>query len=140
MVPATHSNSNETTQLPITGLVNPSAIALDGSGDVYVTDLNGFVSELLVNSGVLSFKTANSSLTTTITNTGNLPLQNITVTAPTSPFTVTTDGCSGKTVPAGGKCSLTYQYSTSASQVTSTVTITSNAFSANGVSITLKNY
>ena len=140
MVPANHSSSNQTTQLPITGLVNPSAITMDGSGDVYVTDLNGTVSELLVNSGVLSFKTANSSLTTTITNTGNLPLQNIAVTAPTGPFTVTADSCTGKTVPAGGKCSLTYQYSTSATQVTSTVTITSNAFSANGVSITLKNY
>jgi hypothetical protein len=140
MVPANHSATNETTQLSFTGLVNPTGIALDGSGDVYVTDLNGTVNELMVNAGVMSFKAANSSLTTTITNTGNLPLQNITITAPTSPFSITKDGCSGTTVPAGGKCSLTYAYTTSATQVSSTVTIKSNAYTANGVTITLQNF
>ncbi len=140
MIPANHSGSNETTQLPMTGLVNPTGITMDGSGDVYVTDLNGTVDELMVNAGVMSFKTANSSLTTTITNTGNLPLQNITITAPTGPFSITTDGCSGTTVAAGGKCSLTYKYTTSASQVSSTVTIKSNAYTANGVTITLQNF
>jgi hypothetical protein len=140
MVPANLSASNETTQLPITGLVNPSGITMDGSGDVFVTDLNGTVNELLVNSGVMSFKTANTSLTNTITNTGNLPLTINSITAPSSPFSVTTDTCTGATVPAGGKCSLTYKYSSSATQVTDTITIKSNAFSASGVTITLKNY
>ncbi len=140
MIPANHSGTNETTQLPMTGLVNPTGITMDGSGDVYVTDLNGTVDELMVNAGVMSFKTANSSLTTTITNTGNLPLQNITITAPTGPFSITTDGCSGTTVAAGGKCSLTYKYTTSASPVSSTVTIKSNAYTANGVTITLQNF
>ena len=140
MIPANHSGTNETTQLPMTGLVNPTGITMDGSGDVYVTDLNGTVDELMVNAGVMSFKTANSSLTTTITNTGNLPLQNITITAPTGPFSITTDGCSGTTVAAGGKCSLTYKYTTSATPVSSTVTIKSNAYTANGVTITLQNF
>jgi hypothetical protein len=140
MVPANHSATNESTQLAMTGLVNPTGITMDGSGDVYVTDLNGTVNELMVNAGVMSFKTANSSLTTTLTNTGNLPLQNITITAPTGPFSITTDGCSGTTVAAGGKCSLTYKYTTSASQVSSTVTIKSNAYTANGVTITLQNF
>ena len=53
MIPANHSGSNETTQLPMTGLVNPTGITMDGSGDVYVTDLNGTVNELMVNAGVM---------------------------------------------------------------------------------------
>jgi hypothetical protein len=137
MVPANHSATNETTQLAMTGLVNPTGITLDGSGDVYVTDLNGTVNELMVNAGVMTFTTSGQTLTTTITNTGNLPLKNITITAPTSPFSVTTDGCTGTTVPAGGKCSLTYKYTGSAS-ATDTLTFKSNAYSLNGVTITLK--
>jgi streptogramin lyase len=139
MVPANHSATNESTQLAMTGLVNPTGITLDGSGDVYVTDLTGTVSELMVNAGVMTFTAANQSLTTTITNTGNLSLQNITITAPTSPFTITTDGCTGTTVAAGGKCSLTYKFSGSTTAVTDTITIKSNAFTANGVTITLQN-
>ena len=139
MVPANHSASNRTTQLPLTGLVNPTGIIMDGSGDIFVTDLNGTVNELMVNAGVMTFTAANQSITTTITNTGNLSLQNITITAPTSPFSVTTDGCSGKTIAAGAQCSLTYKYSGSASPVSDTITIKSNAFSANGVTITLQN-
>jgi hypothetical protein len=139
MVPANHSNSNETTQLPFTGLVNPTGITMDGSGDVFVTDLNGTVNELLVNAGALKFTTTNQTLSTTITNTGNLPLQNITVTAPTSPFSKSTDTCTGATVPAGGKCTLSYTYAGSGTSVSDTITITSNAFAANGVSITLHN-
>jgi hypothetical protein len=139
MVPTNHSNSNQTTQLPMTGLVNPTGITMDGSGDVYVTDLNGTVDELMVNAGAMKFTAANQTLSTTITNTGNLPLQNITITAPTSPFSVTTDGCSGTTVPAGGKCTLTYKYAGSGTPVSDTITITSNAYAANGVTITLHN-
>jgi hypothetical protein len=139
MVPANHSASNETTQLPMTGLVNPTGITMDGSGDVFVTDLDGTVNELLVNSGVLTFTAANTSIINTITNTGNLPLQIMSITAPTSPFSVSSDGCSGTTVAAGGKCSVTYSYSTSSTAVSDTLTIKSNAFSANGVTITLKN-
>ena len=138
MVPANHSATNETTQLPITGLVNPTGITMDGSGDIFVTDLNGTVNELMVNAGVMTFTAANQTLTTTITNTGNLPLQNITVTAPTSPFSITSNGCTG-TVAAGGKCSLTYKYSSSTTAVSDTITVKSNAFTANGVTITLQN-
>jgi hypothetical protein len=87
----------------------------------------------------MKFTAANQTLSTTITNTGNLPLQNISITAPTSPFSITTDGCSGVTVPAGGKCTLTYKYAGSGTAVSSTVTITSNAYAANGVTITLHN-
>jgi sugar lactone lactonase YvrE len=139
MVPANHSNSNQTTQLPFTGLVNPTGITMDGSGDVFVTDLNGTVNELTVNAGALKFTAASQTLSTTITNTGNLPLQNITVTAPTSPFSKSTDTCSGATVPAGGKCTLSYTFAGSGTAVSDTITITSNAFAANGVTITLHN-
>jgi hypothetical protein len=139
MIPANHSATNQATQLPMTGLVNPTGITMDGSGDVYVTDLNGTVSELMVNAGAMKFTTANQTLSTTITNTGNLPLQNITITAPTSPFSVSSDGCSGKTIAAGGQCTLTYKYAGSGSAVSDTITITSNAYAANGVTITLHN-
>jgi hypothetical protein len=93
----------------------------------------------MVNAGAMKFTAANQTLSTTITNTGNLPLQNITITAPTSPFSVSTDGCSGTTVPAGGKCTLTYKYAGSGTAVSDTITITSNAYAANGVTITLHN-
>jgi hypothetical protein len=139
MIPANHSATNQATQLPMTGLVNPTGITMDGSGDVYVTDLNGTVSELMVNAGAMKFTAANQTLSTIITNTGNLPLQNITITAPTSPFSVSSDGCSGKTIAAGGQCTLTYKYAGSGSAVSDTITITSNAYAANGVTITLHN-
>lgn len=139
MIPANHSGTNKATQLPMTGLVNPTGITMDGSGDVYVTDLNGTVSELMVNAGAMKFTAANQTLSTVITNTGNQPLQNITITAPTSPFSVSSDGCSGNVIAAGGQCTLTYKYAGSGSPVSDTITITSNAYAANGVTITLHN-
>ncbi len=53
MVPSNHSASAPTTQVPLTGLINPTGITLDGSGNIYVTDLNTYVTKLLVNTGAL---------------------------------------------------------------------------------------
>jgi hypothetical protein len=135
MVPSNHSASAPTTQVPLTGLNNPTGITLDGSGNIYVTDLNTNVVKLLVNTGALNLTTLGSSLTTSLTNTGNL---NLTISALTfasgssSAFTQT-NTCSGSIAP-GGTCTITVTYS-QAGAATDTLTITSNAFSATGVTI-----
>ncbi len=137
MVPAAHSASAPTMQVPLTGLNNPTGITLDGSGNIYVSDLNTNVTELLVNKGALKLTTLNSSQTTTLTNTGNL---NLTISALTfangssSAFSQT-NTCSGSIAP-GGSCTITVTYS-QAGPATDTLTITSNAFSASGVTVAL---
>ena len=135
MVPSNHSASAPTTQVPLTGLNNPTGITLDGSGNIYVSDLNTNVTKLLVNTGALKLTTLGSSVTTSLTNTGNL---NLTISALTfasgssSAFTQT-NTCSGSIAP-GGSCTITVTYS-QAGAATDTLTITSNAFSATGVTI-----
>jgi sugar lactone lactonase YvrE len=131
------ANGVPTTQVPLTGLNNPTGITLDGSGNIYVSDLNTDVVKLLVNSGALKLTTLGSSLTTKLTNTGNL---NLTISALTfangssSAFSQT-NTCSGPIAP-GGSCTITVTYS-QAGPATDTLTITSNAFSASGVTIQL---
>jgi sugar lactone lactonase YvrE len=137
MVPAGHSATVPTTQVPLTGLNNPTGITLDGSGNIYVSDLNTNVVKLLVNSGALKLTTLGSSQTTTITNTGNLNLtiSSLTFANGSSSAFSQTNTCSGAIVP-GGTCTITVTYS-QAGAATDTLTITSNAFSATGVSIKL---
>ncbi len=138
MVPAAHSASAPTTQVALTGLNNPTGIGLDGSGNIYVSDLNTNIVKLLVNSGALKLGSLNSSLTTTLTNTGNL---NLTISGLTfangsgSAFTQT-NTCSGSIAP-GGSCTITVTYSNASGAATDTLTVTSNAFSATGVTIQL---
>jgi hypothetical protein len=102
-----------------------------------VSDLNTNVVKLLVNTGALKLTTLGSSLTTTLTNTGNL---NLTISALTfangssSAFTQT-NTCTGSIAP-GGSCTITVTYS-QAGPATDTLTITSNAFSTSGVTIQL---
>jgi sugar lactone lactonase YvrE len=137
MVPAAHSASAPTTQVPLTGLTNPSSVALDGSGNIYVTDMFTNVVKLLVNKGALKLTTLNSSQTTTITNTGNLNLtiSSLTFANGSSSAFTQTNTCSGSIAP-GGSCTITVTYS-QAGPATDTLTITSNAFSASGVTIAL---
>ncbi len=137
MVPAGHSASAPTTQVPLTGLTNPTGITLDGSGNIYVSDLNTNVTKLLVNSGALKLTTLNSSQTTKITNTGNLNLtiSGMTFANGSSSAFSQTNTCSGSIAP-GGSCTITVTYF-QAGPATDTLTITSNAFSASGVTIAL---
>jgi hypothetical protein len=137
MVPNNHSATAPTTQVPLTGLINPTGITMDGSGNIYVSDLNTNVEKLLVNSGALKLTTLASSLTTKLTNTGNLNLSISSLTfanGSSSAFTQT-NTCSGSIAP-GGNCTITVTYS-KAGAATDTLTITSNAFSASGVTIQL---
>jgi hypothetical protein len=76
MVSANHEAANPTP-------TNTLAVTLDGSGNIYVSDLNGTVNELLVNTGALKFLSLNSSPTTTVTNTGTF---NLNITSLTSPM------------------------------------------------------
>jgi hypothetical protein len=137
MVPNNHSATAPTTQVPLTGLNNPTGITMDGSGNIYVSDLNTNVTKLLVNTGALKLTTLGSSLTTKLTNTGNLNLSISSLTfanGSSSAFTQT-NTCSGSIAP-GGSCTITVTYS-QAGAATDTLTITSNAFSASGVTINL---
>jgi hypothetical protein len=138
MVPNNHSATAPTTQVPLTGLINPTGITLDGSGNIYVSDLNTNVTKLLVNSGALKLTTLGSSLTTKLTNTGNL---NLTISSlvfangASSAFTQT-NTCSASIAP-GGSCTITVTYAVAGGPATDTLTMTSNAFSASGVTIAL---
>ena len=139
MVPANHSASNPTVQVPLTGLVNPTGVTLDGSGNIYVSDLNGTVNKLMVNTGAMKFPSFNSSLTTTVTNTGNLNLKINSLVlghGAGSAFSITNNGCSAAVAP-GGSCTITLKYSNAAGTSPDTLTINSNAFSATGVTIQL---
>jgi hypothetical protein len=130
MVPANHSSGGNTIVMPMTGLVNPTSINVDGSGNIYVTDYVGTLTKLWVNAGALKV-TASTPGTTTVTNTGNLGL---TITALTfaggsgSPYTES-DTCNGNTIAPGGSCSITVS-SKAGGTATDTLTITSNAFSS----------
>ena len=141
MVPATHSSGSQTTQVPLTGLSNPTGVTLDGSGNIYVSDLNGTVSKLMVNAGSMTIPTVGSSLTTTVTNTGNL---NLTITSLTlangasSGFSET-DTCNSVPIAPGGKCTITVTYYNASGTPTDTLTVNSNAFSSTGVTIALQN-
>jgi sugar lactone lactonase YvrE len=137
MVPANHSASSPTTQLPLTGLVNPSAVTLDGSGNIYITDLSGTVNKLLVNAGAMKISTLNATQTTTVTNTGNLSLaiSSLTFASGAGSAFSETDTCTSATIGPGGSCTITVKYSNAAGTAPDTLKITSNAFSASGVSI-----
>ena len=139
MVPRTHvSNSTPTTLVPITGLINPTGITLDGAGNIYVSDVGGFVTKLLVNSGSMVFPSVGSSLSTTVNNTGDLPLVISAVTlgnGSNSSFTES-NNCVGTSIAPGSSCTITATYAT-AGQGTDKLTLTSNAFSPTGVSISL---
>ena len=137
MVPSNHSASAPTTQVPLTGLINPTGITLDGSGNIYVSDLNTSVVKLLVNTGALKLTTLGSSLTTKLTNTGNLNLtiSSLTFASGSSSAFSQTNTCTGPIAP-GGSCTVTVTYS-QAGAATDTLTITSNAFSSSGVTIQL---
>jgi hypothetical protein len=111
MAPSTHLSptNTPTTLVPMTGLTNPSGITLDASGNIYVSDLSGTVTKLWVNAGALSFvgKSVGSTLTTNVTNIGNLPLT-ISKMAFTSGASFSeTDNCTGVSIAAGGSCTIT---------------------------------
>jgi len=132
MVPANHSASSPTIQLPVTGLVNPSGVTLDGPGNVYVTDLIGTVTKLLVNTGAMKITTYNTSQTTTVTNTGNLNLKitSLTFGSANSAYSQT-NTCSAAIVP-GGSCTITVKYSNAGGVGTDTLTLGTNAFTGGG--------
>jgi sugar lactone lactonase YvrE len=137
MVPANHSASSPTTQLPLSGIINASAVTLDGSGNIYITDLNGTVNKLLVNAGAMKISTLHATQTTTVTNTGNLSLtiSSLTFASGAGSAFTETDTCTSGAIAPGGSCTITVKYQHAAGTAPDTLTINSNAFSASGVSI-----
>ncbi|MGA3226918.1 MAG: FG-GAP-like repeat-containing protein [Acidobacteriaceae bacterium] len=133
MVPASHSASSPTIQLPVTGLVNPSGVTLDGPGNVYITDLIGTVTKLLVNTGAMKITTFNTSQTTTVTNTGNLNLtiSSYTFASGTNSAYSETNTC-GSPIAPGGTCTITVKYSKLGGVGTDTLTLGTNAFTGGG--------
>jgi hypothetical protein len=130
MIPANHSSGGQTILMPMTGLINPTNVSVDGSGNIYVTDYVGTLTKLSVNAGALKV-TASVSGTTTVTNTGNLPL---TITALTfasgggSPYTEA-DTCKSGPIAPGGSCSITVT-SKAGGTATDNLNFTTNAFSS----------
>ena len=139
MIPVAHSSTAPTTQLPFTGLINPSGVVLDGSGDIYVTDLTGQIVKLLVNAGSLpKFTTVGSTQVTTLRNTGNLSLTvtGLTFASASTSFSET-DTCKSASIAPGATCTITVKYANTGGPASDTLTVTSNAFSAGGVTIAL---
>jgi hypothetical protein len=135
MVPANHSASAPTILVPMTGLVNPTNVTLDGVGNIYVTDYVGTLTKLSVNVGALKV-TATVAATTTVTNTGNMGL-NITALAfakGAGSAYKETDTCIGSTIAPGGVCTITVT-SKAGGTATDTLNITSNAFFTTAPSI-----
>jgi hypothetical protein len=130
MIPANHSSGGQTILMPMTGLINPTNVSVDGSGNIYVTDYVGTLTKLSVNAGALKV-TASVPGTTTVTNTGNLPL---TITALTfasgggSPYTEA-DTCKSGPIAPGGSCSITVT-SKAGGTATDNLNFTTNAFSS----------
>ncbi len=127
MLPA---GGGQTTLVPITGLLNPSSVSLDGSGNIYVADFFGTVTKLSVNVGALSV-TASTPGTTTLMNTGNIDLSITALTFASgagSPYSES-DTCKGSLIHPGGSCSITVT-SKAGGTATDTLSITSNAFSS----------
>jgi FG-GAP-like repeat len=137
MVPATHSSGSPTLLMPLTGLLGASAVSLDGTGNIYVTDVIGSVYELTANAGTMSITGLGGNQKTTLTNTGNLPLTfsptAVTFISGGSNFTET-DTCAGKTIAAGGSCTITVT-SKSAGSPSATLSIVSNALPTNTATI-----
>ncbi len=136
MIPSTHVSSNTpTTQMPFTGLVNPTGISLDGAGNIYVSDVSGFISKLSVNSGAIVFP-SKTTLVTTVTNTGNLALTISAITLGGSgSFTIPSNTCTSGSIAPGASCTINVRYKST--KGFDTLTITSNAFSPTGVTIAL---
>jgi len=94
-----------------------------------------------VNSGTLTINPLNASVTTKLTNTGNLNLSISSLTfghGSSSSFTET-DNCTTGPVAPGASCNIIITYSNASGAATDTLTINSNAYSATGVSISLTN-
>jgi FG-GAP-like repeat len=137
MVPANHSVSSPTLLMPLTGLLGASAVSLDGSGNIYVTDVIGSVYELAANAGTMSITGVGGSQKTTLTNTGNVPLTfsptAVTFVSGGSNFTET-DTCAGNTIAAGASCTITVT-SKAAGSPSATLSIVSNALPTNTATI-----
>jgi hypothetical protein len=131
MVPATHSSGSPTLLMPLTGLLGASAVSLDGSGNIYVTDVIGSVYQLAANAGTMSITGVGGKQTTTLTNTGNQPLTftSLAFTSGGSNFTEA-DTCAGKTIAAGASCTITVT-SKAAGSPSALLTIVSNALPTN---------
>ncbi len=127
MIPATHSSGSPTLLMPLTGLVGASAVALDRTGNIYVSDVIGTVYQLSANAGAMSITGVGGKQATTLTNTGNQPLTftSLTFTAGGTNFTEA-DNCAGKTIAAGASCTITIT-SKVAGSPSATFTIVSNA-------------
>jgi len=127
MVPATHSSGSPTLLMPLTGLLGASAVTLDGSGNIYVSDVIGTVYQLAANAGTMSITGVGGNQKTTLTNTGNQPLTftSLAFTSGGTNFTEA-DTCAGKTIAAGASCTITVT-SKAAGTPSATLTIVSNA-------------
>ena len=139
LIPATHSSGSPTLLMPMTGLLGASAVTLDGSGSIYVTDVTGSLYQLAANAGTMTITGVGGTQTTTVANTGNLDLTitSLTFTNGAGSAFSETDTCTSAVIPPGGSCTITVTYSNATGTATDTLNISSNAFSLSGVTIQL---
>jgi hypothetical protein len=127
MIPATHSASSPTLLMPMTGLLGASAVTLDGSGSIYVSDVAGSVYQLVANAGTMTITGVGGKQTVTLTNTGNLSMTFTSIAFASGGTNFTeADTCVGHTIAAGASCAITVT-SKAAGSPSATLTIVSNA-------------
>jgi hypothetical protein len=130
-------NGTPTTLMPITGLVNPSSITLDASGNLYVPDVGtGALYKLIVGTASISFGgKMGVAIPVTVTNTGNenLTVRRLTFGQGTNSSFSETDNCTGVTIAPGDACTINIQSSSASAK--DVLTLTSNAISTATISL-----
>ncbi len=115
-IPNLNGTLSATNQIILaTGVTQPTSIAVDSVGNVYVTDAkaedvdfinaNGFL-----NLGTLATRTSTSTGAATIIDDGNAPL-NITGFSSTADFSATSNSCVGAPIAIGAECPATVTFS-----------------------------
>jgi len=125
------------------GLLGPASITVTGSGDLFFVD-NAFRAARRITSNAapavfpLTAVGSSSTLTVTVSATGNQPLSVSQVNPPAN-FTVTGGTCSAAPFPlsAGGSCTLVLTFSPNGGSTSGTLTIVSNAANAATTSVLL---
>jgi hypothetical protein len=106
-------------------------------GNTSLDSLKISVSHSSLNFGSVEINNS-SSLSFTVSNagTGNLTIN--TITTPSSPFSITSDGCSGQTLSSSASCSVTVKFApTTEGTFTDSITISSNDADNPSVIVTL---
>ena len=124
-------------------VASPFGVAVDAVGNLYATDTtNAVVAEIQRVQAALQFGgwnvgTTSTPFTGTISSSGTQALifasPSYTASGNTAAgFAVTSDGCAGQTVPAGGSCAITATFTPPTTELNATETLTLASNGSNG--------